>query len=112
VKVYDRVSAGEMPPAGMPQPAASSAKQFVDGLAAALTTFEQASISERGRAGLRRLNAYEYENAIRDLLSILWVQLKDKLPQDGIANRFNKTGTALDVSHIQMSRYMSSSTTR
>lgn len=108
VKVHDRVSAGEMPPAGMPKPTAASTKQFVEGLAGALTTYEQASISERGRAGLRRLNAYEYENALRDLLSIPWVQLKDKLPQDGIANRFNKTGTALDVSHIQMSRYMSS----
>lgn len=108
VKIHDRVSGGEMPPAGMPKPTAASTKQFVDGLARALTTYEQASISERGRSGLRRLNAYEYENAIRDLLSIPWVQLKDKLPQDGIANRFNKTGTALDVSHIQMSRYLSS----
>src|SRR5205823_217559 len=90
------------------RPSAGSAKQFVDGLAAALTSYEQAAAAERGRAGLRRLNAYEYENAIRDLLAIPWVQLKDKLPQDGIAYRFNKTGSALDVSHIQMARYMSS----
>lgn len=108
VKVHDRVSAGDMPPAPMPRPTAVSAKQFVDGLEGALTAYERAAVTERGRAGLRRLNAYEYENAIRDLLSIPWVQLKDKLPQDGVANRFNKTGTALDVSHVQMSRYMSS----
>src|SRR4051812_28727971 len=65
VKVHDRVAAGEMPPAGMPRPSAGSAKQFVDGLAAALTSYEQTTAAERGRAGLRRLNAYEYENAIR-----------------------------------------------
>ena len=108
VKVHDRVAAGEMPPVGMPRPGAAASKQFVDGLAGAISAYEQAVYAERGRAGLRRLNAYEYENAIRDLLALPWVQLKDKLPQDGIANRFNKTGSALDVSHVQMSRYMSS----
>ncbi len=109
VKVHDRVSAGEMPPAGMPKPGAASEKQFVDGLAATLTSYEQAANAERGRAGLRRLNAYEYENSIRDLLSAPWVQIKDKLPQDGVANRLNKVGGALDISHIQLSRYMTSS---
>ncbi len=108
VKVHDRVSAGEMPPAGMPRPAAESLQQFVNGLSAALTGYERAAVSEHGRAGLRRLNAYEYENAIRDLLAIPWVQIKGKLPQDGEAYRFNKIGGALDVSHIQLSRYMSS----
>lgn len=108
VKVHDRVAAGEMPPVGMPRPNEANAKQFLDGLAGAITNYEATTVAERGRAGLRRLNAYEYENAIRDLLEIPWVQLKDKLPQDGIANRFNKTGSALDVSHVQMSRYMSS----
>jgi hypothetical protein len=35
------------------------------------------------------------------------VQIKSKLPQDGITARFNKTGGTLDVSHIQLARYMS-----
>jgi hypothetical protein len=106
VKVHDRVSAGEMPPAGMPRPA--DANQFVQSLSTALTRYEQSVISERGRAGLRRLNAYEYENAIRDLLNVPWVQLRNKLPQDGESYRYNKIGAALDVSHVQLSRYMSS----
>jgi len=108
VKVHDRVSANEMPPAGIPRPAAQSLAQFVGGLSQALSGYERTVVAERGRAGLRRLNAYEYENAIRDLLSVPWVQIKSKLPQDGEAYRFNKVGTALDVSHIQISRYMSS----
>jgi hypothetical protein len=36
------------------------------------------------------------------------VQIKAKLPQDGEAWRYNKVGTALNVSHVQLSRYMSS----
>ena len=91
----------------MPRPSAESLGQFVNGLSAALTAFERGIATERGRAGLRRLNAYEYENAVRDLLNVPWVQIKSKLPQDGEAWRYNKVGTALDVSHVQLSRYMS-----
>ncbi len=108
VKVHDRVSAGEMPPAPIPRPPAESVTQFVNDLNSALTGHERSITAERGRAGLRRLNAYEYENAVRDLLDVPWVQIKSKLPQDGEAWRYNKVGTALDVSHVQLARYMSS----
>ncbi len=54
----------------------------------------------------RRLNHYEYENTVRDLLSSPWLQLKNMLPEDGEAFRFNKVGEALDVSHVQLSRYL------
>jgi hypothetical protein len=108
VKVHDRVSAGEMPPAPMPRPPVESLTQFVNGVSSALTTYEHGIAAERGRAGLRRLNAYEYENALRDLLDVPWAQIKSKLPQDGEAWRYNKVGAALDVSHVQLARYMSS----
>lgn len=108
VKLHDRVSAAEMPPAPLPRPAAESLAAFVNGLSGALTSYERTVAANRGRAGLRRLNAYEYENSIRDLLDIPWVQIKSKLPQDGEAWRYNKIGSALDVSHVQLSRYMSS----
>jgi hypothetical protein len=108
VKVHDRVSAGEMPPRPIARPPAEAVTRFVNGLSAVLNAHERSVIAERGRAGLRRLNAYEYENAIRDLLSIPWAQIKSKLPQDGEAWRYNKVGAALDVSHVQLARYMSS----
>ena len=108
VKVHDRVSAAEMPPRAMPRPPSDSVAQFVKGLSAALTAYERGVTTERGRAGLRRLNAYEYENAVRDFLNVPWVQIKSKLPQDGESWRYNKIGAALDVSHVQLSRYMSS----
>ncbi len=92
----------------MPRPAVDSAAQFVKDLASGLTGYEQTVAAHRGRAGLRRLNAYEYENAVRDLLDVPWVQIKSKLPQDGEAWRYNKIGGALDISYVQLSRYMSS----
>ncbi len=34
------------------------------------------------------------------------LQVKEQLPEDGEAYRYNKVGDALDVSHVQMSRFM------
>jgi hypothetical protein len=65
--------------APIPRPVAESLNQFVTGLSGALTAYERKVVSERGRAGLRRLNAYEYENSIRALLNIPWAQIKSKL---------------------------------
>ena len=97
-----------MPPPPISRPAAGPLGKFVKDLAGALTAHEQTVSAKSGRAGLRRLNSYEYENTIRDLINVPWVQIKSKLPQDGEAYRFNKTGGALDVSHVQLARYMSS----
>jgi mono/diheme cytochrome c family protein len=109
VRIHDRVQAGEMPPPQESQPDAKSAASFVKGLAETLTKkSEQANYARNGRATLRRLNRYEYENAVRDLLNVPWAEIKEKLPDDGEAHRFNKTGGALDVSYVQMARYMSS----
>ena len=43
---------------------------------------------------------------LRDLLHAPWLQVRDSLPEDGEAQRFNKIGDALDVSHVQMARYL------
>ena len=108
VKIHDRVKAGEMPPADEPRPDAKALTSFVDGLAKTLAESERAIYARDGRATLRRLNRYEYENAVRDLLNVPWAEIKEKLPEDGEAHRFNKIGRALDVSHVQLARYMSS----
>ena len=45
------------------------------------------------------------DDAPRDILAAPWLTLRDSLPEDRVFNRFNKTGHALDVSHVQMPRY-------
>src|SRR5678815_3177024 len=67
----------------------------------------QKQLASEGRATQRRLNRYEYENALRDLLHAPWLQIRDALPEDGESHRFNKIGDSLDVSHVQMARYLS-----
>ena len=68
----------------MSRPSAESLSLFVNGLGAALTAYETNIAAERGRAGLRRLNAYEYENAAcATSFTSPGSQIKSKLPQDG-----------------------------
>jgi hypothetical protein len=106
VKVQDRVQAGEMPPKKKARPEPVALDGFVKSMAATLTTSEQTIVARDGRAMQRRLNRYEYENTLRDLLNVPWVQIKNRLPEDGEAHRYNKSGEALDVSHVQMARYL------
>jgi hypothetical protein len=106
VLVHDRVSNGEMPPKKKARPEPSDVEAFIPPLASALTAAERGRLAKEGRATQRRLNRYEYENALRDLLQAPWLQVRSSLPEDGEANRFNKIGDALDVSHVQMARYL------
>jgi hypothetical protein len=107
VKVHDRLQVGEMPPKEKKnRPSAAEVESFVKGLASSLDAHEHEIVVREGRATQRRLNGYEYENALRDLLQAPWLQVKGQFPDDGEAFRFNKSSDALDVSHVHMARYM------
>src|SRR6266542_1854314 len=68
VRVHDGVSNGEMPPKRKPRPDSVEAEAFTGSLASSLTEVEAAFAAKEGRAPQRRLNRYEYEHALRDLL--------------------------------------------
>jgi hypothetical protein len=108
VRMLDRLAAGEMPPKKRTKnrPTPADLATFAHTVSSSLTAFENEVTAREGRAIQRRLNRYEYENALRDLLNVPWAQVKDKLPHDGEASRFNKSGEALDVSYVQMERYL------
>jgi hypothetical protein len=108
VRVHDRVKAGEMPPKKKKtRPETADLETFVLAMASTLTASERARIASDGRAVQRRLNRYEYENALRDLLNVPRAQVRDKLPLEGESHGLNKSGEALDVSFVQMERYLS-----
>jgi hypothetical protein len=106
VEVHDRVQSGEMPPPKKPQPDQTAREKFLSDLSQVLVAADQARTADSGRAVWRRMNRYEYEHTLRDLLDAPWLQIKEMLPEDGEAHRFNKVGEALDVSHVQMARYL------
>ena len=104
--IYQRVEAGEMPPKGEEQPEDASRERFLANLSNKMTALDQQRIARDGRAVNRRLNRYEVENSLRDLLNLPWLQIRETLPEDGELHRYNKIGEALDVSHVHLSRYM------
>ncbi len=109
VKVHDRVSAGEMPPKKKKRPESADLDAFTNSLDSALLRTDRALVAKNGRATERRLNRYEYEETLRDLLSLPYLEVKAFLPEDRESNGFNKIGEALDVSHVQMARYLTAS---
>jgi Protein of unknown function (DUF1592)/Protein of unknown function (DUF1588)/Protein of unknown function (DUF1585)/Protein of unknown function (DUF1587)/Protein of unknown function (DUF1595)/Planctomycete cytochrome C len=107
VKIHDRVAAGEMPPEDVKQPDPSKRDSFVSGLADTYVTSEKRLLAGEGRATQRRMNRFEFENALRDLLGVPMAQIASQLPQDGEAYRYNKSADALDVSYLTMQRFVS-----
>jgi hypothetical protein len=107
VRAHDAVRDGAMPPGGGLPPREREA--FLKGVGQPILEAERARNATAGRSILRRLNRYEYENTVRDLLHAPWLELRDSLPEDGLLQRFNKSGQALDVSHVQMARYIETS---
>lgn len=104
IKIHDRVVAGEMPPKSKLKQ--EEVRPFTSVLFDRLVELDQQALALSGRAVWRRMNRYEYENSLRDLLDAPWLQLKTILPEDGEQQRFNKIGEALDTSHVNLARYM------
>ena len=105
-KIHERVRDGEMPPVKLTTLTPASRDAFLASLATRLVAADRARYAAQGRSTWRRMNRYEYENTLRDLLGAPWLQVKDLLPEDGEAYRFNKVGEALDVSHVHMNQYL------
>jgi hypothetical protein len=107
VNVHDRVTKGEMPPAKKKErPAPVELRAFTNFVGSALLETDRMRVAKEGRAVNRRLNRYEYEETLRDLLSLPYLQVKNFLPEDPESHLFNKVGDALDVSHVQLQRYL------
>ncbi len=105
-KVLARVASGEMPPKKRTQPAEADSKAFVKSLQDQLHRADRAALPLKGSLSLRRMNRVQYENTVRDLLS-LDIDLKDRLPPDTRAHGFDNVGSALSLSSAQLEAYLS-----
>jgi uncharacterized protein DUF1592/uncharacterized protein DUF1588/uncharacterized protein DUF1587/uncharacterized protein DUF1585/uncharacterized protein DUF1595/cytochrome c len=107
VKVHDRMAKGEMPPAKVKKrPPPEEAAQSIAWLDKELTAADTQRRNTEGRAVLRRITRDEYQNTIRDLFALPGLEIKEMLPADGTRRNYDKIGEALDLSHVQLSRYM------
>ncbi|MCY2964192.1 MAG: DUF1587 domain-containing protein, partial [Planctomycetota bacterium] len=106
VRIHDRIQSGEMPPRDQPRPTADEVAAVTGELRQSLTLAEKERFAAEGRTGVRRLTRAEYENTIRDLFEMPGIALAGSLPSDGSANGFDKNADALDISHVNLAKYV------
>jgi len=103
-KILRRVAAGEMPPHGKTQPDPAMRMAFVNWLDTSRAGYLAAN-PDPGRSTIRRLNRFEYANAVRDLLA-LDVDFSRELPADNSGFGFDNISDVLSVSPTLMERYV------
>jgi hypothetical protein len=105
ILIHDRIHAGEMPPDpnGLSEPGRQTLLKTLND---AIVKADRADVIANGRGPLRRLTREEYEQNLRDVLELPPLDIRDMLPEDREAHRFNKTATALDMSRVQLAAYL------
>jgi len=104
VRVHDRIASGEMPPRDAEQPTDAERTAIVKSLSESLVAAERVASKEVPK--LRRLTRAEYENTIRDVFDMPGIALAGNLPADGSAHGFDKHPEALDISHVNVAKYL------
>ena len=104
-QVEKKIAAGEMPPKGLPRPAAASVTAVTKWLDAEFQREDALAKPVAGRVTARRLNRAEYNNTIRDLLAVN-TRPADQFPQDDSGYGFDDIGDVLTVSPVLMDRYL------
>lgn len=104
-RVFAQLERREMPPKKKSQPSDAERHVVLDWLGPQLRAAVAARQQAEGRVALRRLNRFEYQNTMHDLLGIE-VNLMELLPEDGSAHGFDKVSSALTLSPVQVEKYL------
>ena len=104
--VLNKINLGEMPPEDEPQPTEEQRKVITQWITAELKRAAAAKKSTSGRTVLRRLNRYEYNNTLRDLLGFELDFASDLPPDPPSEQGFKNNGVALRMSPLQVEYYL------
>ncbi|HEY1946442.1 MAG TPA: DUF1587 domain-containing protein, partial [Bryobacteraceae bacterium] len=104
--ILNRLSAGEMPPKGMPRPPENDVKSVTGWLQTEFDRQDRLLKPEAGHVTAHRLNRAEYNNTIRDLLGVDF-HPADNFPQDDSGYGFDNIGDVLSLSPVLMEKYFS-----
>lgn len=102
-QIFDRVDLNEMPPKASDQPSETHRAAFIKLVGDRLW---DAHSKSKGTV-YRRLNRREYTNTLNDLFGTN-LNLKQALPEDGRSNEFDNVGESLNVSMVQLEKYIES----
>ena len=102
--VEEQLIKGEMPPKNQAAPTAEEINAVLTWISAEFGAVDAESAAP-GKVVLRRLNAVEYANSVRDLTGVNF-NAKDFFPADTVGHGFNTVGEALSVSELSLERYL------
>jgi hypothetical protein len=102
--VMQKLHSGVMPPPGLPRPKAedvATASRWIE----ALLDQQDRRHSDPGRLTAHRLNRFEYNNTIHDLLDLEF-RAADDFPADDSGYGFDNIGDVLSLSPVLMEKYL------
>jgi hypothetical protein len=109
-RVSEKLASGEMPPAGTPRPAAEGVAAVRRWVEDEYIRLDGAAKPNPGRVTARRLNRYEYNNSVLDLLGVDF-HPADEFPADDSGYGFDSIGDVLSVSPALMQKYLQAAET-
>jgi hypothetical protein len=104
-RILSRVEKGEMPPKGLPKPAQAQIDAFAQYLNGEFARLDANQKPDPGRVTARRLNKFEYNNTVRDLLGVKFKPAND-FPADDSGYGFDNNGDVLSLSPVLMEKYL------
>lgn len=107
--ILDQLNLGNMPPKEAKQPTDAERKKVTEWLTRTLDRYQAAKKSTGGETVLRRLNAREYKNTIRDLLHMNMTMFDPTVgfPRDQVSEHLDNQGAALVTSGHLLAGYLS-----
>ena len=105
IQIHDRIEKGEMPPKPNDLPESERAL-MVTALRRPLAAADLAKIAKSGRGPMRRLNRIEFQQNLRDLLSLPHLDIRDRVPRDRESHHCDKVSSSLDMSRLQLMAYL------
>ena len=103
-KIYNAISEGQMPP--KKKPSLESTNKFLNTLHHELVNVEKKLRLVSGRSVVRRLTRKEYENTIKDIFDLPYIDMARFLPEDGKHHGFAKSHDSLDFSVVHLKNYI------
>ena len=94
--MVDKLKRGELPPKGMPRPAQEDVASVTKWLEDEFAREDAALAPDPGRVTARRLNRYEYNATVHDLLAVDF-HPADDFPTDAFGYGFDHIGDVLTL---------------
>lgn len=106
--ILDQLNLGEMPPPDEPQPTTAERQQLIRWLSENIKNYHDTHKNSAGETVLRRINAREYRNTIRDLLHLNTTIFDPTttFPKDRAVDHLDNIGETLVTSGYLLAQYL------